>query len=236
VHLPRNLHVLRQLELRGVAVHSGGELSPEGLETGLMALFRDTRGELAFQELYEASRAGLLQWIVQVSHGRVQAADPLELLQDTFVNIYRYAAGFRDESAHSFRVWSRTIAGNLIRRRRREAASRRLRSLPEGPFEPADARSGPHESIVAEEDRRLAARAWMLLLQQYALAYAQLSEREQRALDLIEVRGWSYAETAAVLRVGSSNMKMILFRARRRIRKSIAIAFDRRAERRRIAG
>ena len=42
------------------------------------------------------------------------------------------------------------------------------------------------------------------------------------ALELIEVQGLSYAEASTRMRVGLSNMKMILFRARQRIRAAIS--------------
>jgi DNA-directed RNA polymerase specialized sigma24 family protein len=62
----------------------------------------------------------------------------------------------------------------------------------------------------------------MIVLVHYAEAYQQLSARDRQALDLIEVQGLSYASACRRLSVGLSNMKMILFRARRRIRARIA--------------
>ena len=208
------------------------------LETALMALFRDRRGEAEFQTLYDYSSGSLLVWISSLMAGRWPAPDPLEILQDTFVSIYRYAGGFRDEQPRNFRVWSRTIASNLLRRARFRGVETSFQALPEGLREPADARGGPSEDLVLAEERRAVLRAWLIVLSQYAAACEVLPPRDRLALDLIEVQELSYAEAAARLGVGPSNMKMIMFRARKRIRASIESALLRGcvARRRRAAG
>jgi DNA-directed RNA polymerase specialized sigma24 family protein len=61
----------------------------------------------------------------------------------------------------------------------------------------------------------------MILLALYASALRSLSAREQTALELVEVEDRTYADAAKTLRVGRSNMKMIVFRARKRIRAEI---------------
>jgi RNA polymerase sigma-70 factor (ECF subfamily) len=187
-----------------------------------MALFRDERDESSFQALYDYSRARLLVWVVSLIGPRRRDPDPLEVLQDAFVNIYRYAGTFRAEDARSFRVWSRTIVGNLVRRARQPRPARSLDALQEGTSEPVDRRASPAEELVRGEDVRAMARAWLIVLLQYAAAYDRLSPRDRQALDMIEVQGLSYAEAGKQLRVGISNMKMIMFRSRRRIRALIS--------------
>jgi len=227
--LPHHASVLGRLQARGLALQllpgESRELGRARLETGLMALFRDEREEAVFAALYEFAAADLASWIELLlsGTGRARGAfDPAELVQDTLVNVYRYAAGFRDEHARSFRVWTHTIATNLLRR----ACSRRERNawqiLPEGASEPSDPHGSPTDELVQREDRRSVLAAWMIVLVHYADAYAELSPRDRQALDLIEVQGLSYATACGRLCVGLSNMKMILFRARRRIRARIA--------------
>ncbi len=227
--LPLNASVLGRLRARGVALAllpgESRELGRARLETALMALFRDEREEPVFAALYEFAEADLAAWIELLlsGAGRARAAlDPAELLQDTLVNVYRYADGFRDEHARSFRVWTHTIATNLLRRSctRRERGA--CQALPEGALEPRDPHGTPSEELVQREDRRSVLAAWMIVLVHYAEAYEQLSARDRTALDLIEVQGLSYAKACGRLSVGLSNMKMILFRARRRIRARIA--------------
>jgi DNA-directed RNA polymerase specialized sigma24 family protein len=224
--LPLNASVLRRLRNRGVALKMAADEDPKRfesrMETALMALFRDERDEGAFQALYDYSRAPLLLWVGNLLGPRRREPDPLEILQDAYVNIYRYAGSFRDEDARSFRVWSRTIVGNLVRRARQPKLARSLDALPEGISEPIDRRPTPAEDLVRGEDVRSMARAWLTVLLQYAAAYDRLSPRDKLALDMIEVQGLSYAEAGARLHVGNSNMKMIMFRSRRRIRALIA--------------
>ena len=224
------MSVLRRLAERGVAlVALPGEDADRyeaRIETALMALVRDGGGESAFQALYDYARGKLYVWIAGLCARR--GPDPLEVLQDTFVNVYRYAQGFRDDEPKSFRVWSRTIAGNLVRRARAMHANGSLRSLdalPAGFQEPADKRRGPVDQLAGDEESRSMLLAWTLVLLQYAAAYEKLGARDRRALDMIEVQGLSYAEASARLGVGLSNMKMIMFRSRRRIRSLIAARF-----------
>lgn len=224
--LPLNASILRRLRDRGVFLDLEPGEDPERfearVETELMTLFRDERDEGSFQALYDYSRARLLVWVGSLSGPRRRDPDPLEVLQDAYVNIYRYAGSFRADEARSFRVWSRTIVGNLVRRARLPRPARSLDALPEGVGEPVDRKASPAEELVRGEDVRAMARAWLIVMLQYAAAYERLSPRDRMALDMIEVQGLSYAEAGRRLRVGISNMKMIMFRSRRRIRAIIS--------------
>jgi len=205
-----------------------GDLAFKIRQTDLMVRFRDTRDAAVFEQLYHASHAGLLGWIVQRMAVAGMQADPLELLQDTFVNIYRYAGTFREDHGNTFRGWARTISANVVRRascRRRPHLS--LHALPGGSLEPRDDREGPHDALAHGEQRESLARAWTLLLLHYAAAARNLSARDREALHLVEVEELPYAEVARRLRVRSSNMKMIVFRSRKRIRAQMLQAFAR---------
>ena len=194
------------------------------LETELMRLFRDTRMEAAFETLYLRSRSMMLSWILHLTRNRPEEADPAELLQDTFVNIYRYARGFSTRKGNSFRGWARTIAANVVRRSRMKRAMHSLGALPYGLQEPADVAAGPMDAASSDEQMESYRRAWLLLLLHYAQAYEKLAERDREALHMVEVEGVSYADAGKRLRVGRSNMKMIMFRSRKRIRAHIARA------------
>jgi len=192
-------------------------------ETALMVRFRERRGPEEFRALYEGTRQGLLAWISGQVRLRGLSEDPADLLQDTFVNIYRYPAGFRDERASSFRVWSRRIATNVCRRAAsRNAGVRGLPVAPEIQQDPADPRCGPGEDASSAEETASLVRAWMLLLAFYSAAVGTLQPREQAALRLVELEDRTYSEAARILQVGRSNMKMIVFRARKRMRAEIA--------------
>lgn len=232
--LPVSVPVLRRLRAREVDLEprpdETADVFEARMETALMALFRDERIEEHFQALYDYARGALLDWILGLCSDRGRSADPLEVLQDAFVNAYRYASGFRDDEPRSFRVWSRTIAGNLVRRQASTRARGAWSALPEGGDEPVDRHCGPSDEASEREEVRITAAAWLYVLLQYAAAYEQLSPRDRLALELIEVQGLSYAEAGRRLRVGMSNMKMIMFRSRRRIRvlieRQLASRFD----------
>lgn len=204
----------------------GCEEHENRVATALMARYRDTRESAAFEELYALSRESVLTWIKSLLGRELGHLDPCELLQDTFINVYRYPAAFRDDHPGSFRVWVRTIAGNVLRR----AASQRGRSLPletDEPMELVDRRLGPVQEVDDGEATADLRRAWGLLLCLYAEAWKELSQRDRRTLHLVEVEGLSYQEAGAVLGVGRSNMKMIVFRSRRRIARRMREALNR---------
>ena len=230
--------IAARLCARGVALlPADGESSEahrERLDTALMALWRDSGDTQVFDALYRHSRGRVFAWLRWLLRGDRVGLDPLELLQDTYVNVYSYGSRFRDESDGSFRVWVRTIAGNVLRRAGRTQARRRaplvsLQALPEGLQEPVDPGRGPSLRLVEGEERGELGRAWTLLLGFYASAYATLSERDRRALELVEVEGHSYAETCRILGVSTSNMKMIMLRARRRLQAHLARTLGRAA-------
>ena len=51
---------------------------PDAEATRLMARFRDARSDADFDELYRATRAGLLAWIVKLVRRRRVSLDPFE--------------------------------------------------------------------------------------------------------------------------------------------------------------
>jgi len=212
--------IRRLLAGRGVSVEAleraGGESSRERLDTELMALFRDTRDGEVFDCLYRNTRGAVFDWLRRLDARGKSPTDPMELLQDTFVNVYRYSRRFRNDSDSSFRVWVRTIAANAMKRALKQLPRGQRHELP-APTEPVDLRPGPARCIQIQEERHALARSWLLFLEHYSRAYDALGPRDREALRLVEVQALSYAEAARRLEVGSSNMKMIMFRSRQRI-------------------
>lgn len=189
----------------------------ERIDTALMALFRDTRQEQSFEALYVRTRGRVFAWVRRLLAQQHCRLDPMEVLQDTFVNVYQYSARFRDERPESFRVWVRTIAANALRRSRSQLPRRREQELGEHASEAVAIGSEPARRMDECEDRRRLALTWMLFLQHYERAFSQLALRDRTALDLVEVEGLSYSQAGERLAVGPSNMKMIMFRARQRL-------------------
>lgn len=194
-------------------------------ETALMSAFRTSRSAEAFEALYRATAPGLLQWIETLYAQGRHVGDPMDAVQDTFVNVYRYAGSFRPSAAGGFRAWVRTIASNALRRTRRRPRSLGVlfseldeKLLPD----PQDEAAGPSATAQSKESIIDLRKAYALMLLQYAQAYETLRPRDQEALYLVEVEHLNYAQVGARLGVGRSNTKMIVFRARRRLRASMA--------------
>jgi RNA polymerase sigma factor (sigma-70 family) len=192
------------------------------METACMVRFRDTRSEEAFEALYRCTSAGLLSMILHLCARR--RLDPAELLQDTYVNVYRYAGGFDETSGAGFRGWARAIATNVVRRASRRPRMLSLAALPQGLEEPLDVRAGPDLVVCTSEQSAALRQAWVLLLLHYVRGVEKLCARDRYALELIEVQGLSYGEAGRILRVRRSNMKMIMFRSRRRLREHMRLA------------
>jgi len=223
-----NAQVARRLQQRGVVLDllpgEGDDDLRARVETALCALFRDERDPESFDTLYRVGGPSLLRWIELLARGL--RLDAHEVLQDAFVNMYRYVANFRDEAPRSFAVWSRTIAGNLVRRARAARRGMSLEALMEVRAEPRDPHAGPVQVTVEDEERERLAQAWIIVLSRWLEAYEALSPRERRLMDLVEVRGLSYAAAAENMGLGLSNVKMILFRARTRMRQRIGCEFE----------
>ena len=219
-----------RLEERGVLLCPGpGEevLAFENrLGTRLMALYRDTGDPACFEALYAIAGPAVLRWIRGLMTRDLAHLDATELLQDTFVNVFRYPHAFREEHPGSFRVWVRTIAGNVLRR----AVTRRPRlstqELVPGGGEPEDRSAGPSLCAQEGEQARHLRASWLLLLALYDQAYRTLSPRDRRTLQLVEVEGLSYRDAGERLGVARSNMKMIVFRSRKRIARKIRLAMN----------
>ena len=188
-----------------------------------MALYRDTRDASAFEALYSFTRHSVQHWILSLLGREPANLDPAEILQDTFVNVYRYPGAFREDHGGSFRVWVRTIAGNVVRR----GTSKRARCHQQELAEAADLEdraTGPAQAMQDEDESQRLRRAWVLLLLLYAEAWKELGQRDRRTLHLVEVEGLSYQEAGRILAVGRSNMKMIVFRSRKRLARRIRAA------------
>jgi RNA polymerase sigma factor (sigma-70 family) len=220
--------VLEDLRSRGVSLAQGADESADDFEnrigTSLMTLWRDDRRSECFEALYEFSRAPVLQWIRTLVHRGQAALDPIDLLQDTFVNVYRYPSAFREEHVGSFRVWVRTIAGNLIRRATTVRQRVAFMELSEGIAE--ERAENPFHCALREEQEQRMQGAWALFLSHYWSAWQGLALRDRRTLQLIEVEGLSYEEAGRILGVGRSNMKMIVFRSRKRIARRMRQAMN----------
>jgi RNA polymerase sigma-70 factor (ECF subfamily) len=205
-----------------------GEALRDALSTRLMEGFRSGTGRRTFGLLYELNATHLLVQVAARLRRYASKADPRDVLQEVFFNIYRYPHRFDASREDAFRVWSAMIVRNTV--------LKHLRALGRGgrvevPFEdlsdqPEERARSPLGGVIENESRRECARVYLTYLHLYLRFYALLSERERRALSLVEVEGRSYREAAAELRIRLENLKMVIFRARKKIHRSMRRVFD----------
>lgn len=153
----------------------------------------------SFGVLCERYRRPLLRYL---ERRRLQAQDAEDVVQETFVRAYANLASY--EPGRPFAAWLFTIATRSAvsqgRTTRRETPSDDL-----DPADPADADPG---RLVAEahDGRGLWAQAARLL-----------PDRQHLALQLRYGQGLSVRETAAAMGLTTIHVKVLLFRARRKL-------------------
>lgn len=201
----------------------------DGISTALMDAFRKLTGRGVFGLLYELNAGHLL---VQVS-GRLRRysskADPGDVLQEVFFNVYRYPHRFDASREDAFRVWTAMIVRNTVlkhMRSRSTGGGRQEVAFEDLSDQPVADGITPLGGVLEGEASAQAARAYLTYLQLYIEFYSMLSDRERRALHLVEVEGISYREAAADLGIKLENLKMVIFRARRKIHRAMRRVFD----------
>lgn len=149
-----------------------------------------------------------------------------DLIQETFLNVFRGMAGYRPEKR--FESWLFTVAINSASRFVRHRSTKKrggdvrilgeeetatpLASLPDGP-----GREEPEalHNLLAREHREVLRKA-----------IAELPLRMGRCVSLRVFRDLTYGEIAAVLQISESTAKVQLFQARQRLKKSLGKYFD----------
>lgn len=216
----------RVLALHGADVLDipGAAASPASwraaVATALMDLFRRSADPEAFEALVQLSGPALLSRVRLRLRFLGAHFDPSEVLQDAIINIYRYPDRFEASRPGAFAAWSSTIVDNTIRRQLRK--SRSGIDLTLRPAEMLEQHADGHarEPAMQAQDREECAQtltAFHLLLQFYLNAFQGLSERERFVLQMVEVRQLRYAELATILGIRPEALKMVVFRARKRI-------------------
>ncbi len=152
----------------------------------------------AFEELVRRHRDRLWAIALRTTRDREEAADAL---QDALISAYKAAGSFRGDAAVT--TWLHRIVVNACLDRMRRRQTRATVQLPEeGPYEPADGRDR-----VAERDTRMVVEE----------ALGQLPVEQRAAIVLVDVEGWSVAETAAMLGVPEGTVKSRCARGRARL-------------------
>lgn len=189
------------------------------ISTALMNAFKTTGDGEVFALLHQLSEPSFRATVLSKLRRTITRLDVHDVLQEVFLNIYRYPHRFMAERADSFRNWGHTIVRNtLLKLLKGESRRGRLASLDDDLAPQVDERAeSPLRSASNAESAVTVDRAFLIYLNLYLVHYAKLSAKEQRALTLVEVLGVSYKDTAAELGVRLENLKMVIFRARRKI-------------------
>ncbi len=197
----------------------GVEETREALSTRLMEVFRDTGNVKAFSLLYELNYRMFFISILSRVRRHHYLLDANDVLQEVFVNIYKYPYKFRADKPQAFRNWAGMIIRNTILRFLRGIAKESILEVSvEEILEPADeTQATPQEEMILKESEENCRRAWLIYLNLYLKEYNRLSERERKALHLVEVEGFSYREVSAEMNIKVENLKMVIFRARKKI-------------------
>lgn len=204
------------------------EMRRDLASTRLMEAFRLGQGRTAFACLYELNAAQIYQQVAARLRRYRCRADALDVLQEVFFNVYRYPHRFDCERGDAFRVWTATIVRNTVLKHLRSLSrSGRGEVALDELSEPRDTGMvEPARGVIDDESTLECTRVYLNYLYLYLRFYEMLSEREQRAIQLVEVDGRSYREAAAVLGIKLENLKMVIFRARRKIHRSMRRVFE----------
>jgi RNA polymerase sigma-70 factor, ECF subfamily len=203
-------------------------------DASLIAALR-CRDERAFVELVTRYRGPLLRLALVYASSRSIAE---EVVQDTWLGVLRGIDRFEGRS--SFKTWLFRILVN----RARTGAEREGRTVPfsavggsdvtepavpEDRFLPADDPEWPHHWAVPPKDwggspeEALLRRETLELIEQ---VIAGLPPAQRQVITLRDVEGWAADEVCNVLEISETNQRVLLHRARSRVRGALERYFD----------
>lgn len=180
------------LSIKSTRMHAYSDCS----DTELMIELGDGN-EDGLEEIVRRYQRPLIGYLSKLVHDRERARD---LSQETFLRIFRHAAGYRTTTR--FTTWLYHIARNLARD---ELRARRRR-----PVMTSDevARSESQDSEQANTDLR----------EQVVTVLKRLSARDRRLLVMRDLKGFSYEEISCQTGLALGTVKSGLNRARARFR------------------
>jgi RNA polymerase sigma-70 factor (ECF subfamily) len=204
-------------------------LGHRGAEERLLASLR-SGDERAFGRLVEAHGAAMLR-VAGLYVGDRSVAE--EIVQETWLRVLRSLDRFEGRS--SLRTWIFVILGNCARRR----AEQESRSVPLAEPE----RAVPADRFFGEEHPRWA-RMWSTpvdgwegvperellsdeAVAQFRAAVAELPRRHAVVITLRDVEGWTAEEVCGLLGISMANQRVLLHRARSKVRGALEEYFER---------
>ncbi|MCB9876450.1 MAG: RNA polymerase sigma factor [Planctomycetes bacterium] len=202
------------------------QLFLDWVSTSLMDSFKQTGDPAVFALLFELNRASFLHAIQCNLRRSFHHVDAQDVLQEVFLNIYRYPHRFLADRADAFRGWGHRIARNtLLKFLKGQSRLACFQTIDEEVVQPEDMRTRRPDRAASEaESATVVNHAYVLYLNLYLLHFRRLSAKEQRALTMVEVEGRSYRDAAAELGIRLENLKMVIFRGRRKIFRGMEVS------------
>ena len=151
------------------------------------------------------------------------APDAEDMVQDTFLNVFKYISGFRYETR--FKNWLYRIATSVCMKKRRRSKFAPERELSLEDFLPGEDEPRPSEVprwARTPSENLLDGELAQILNQ----AILDLPENYRMVVVLRDVEGFSTEETAQILKLSASNVKVRLHRGRLFLREKLKGYFE----------
>jgi len=150
-------------------------------------------------------------------------SDTEDMVQDTFLNVFKYLKGFRYET--KFKNWLYRVATSACLKKKRRSKFAPDRELSIDEFLPSD------ESAITTELPRWASQPLDRLLNEelggvIQQALLDLPEKYRLVVVLRDVEGFNTQETAEILGLTPANIKVRLHRARLFLREALKAYYE----------
>ena len=185
-------------------------------ESALVAALR-AGDERAFMELVELHTPGMRRFALTFVHSP-SVAD--EVVQESWLGVLRGLDRFEGRS--SLKTWIYRIVANVARTR----AVREARSVPFSAFATDDEPSVDPERFLADGHWESPPEPWRTVLDSEARAVidraiAALPDQQRQVIELRDVEGWGSDEVRNVLELSETNQRVLLHRARSKVRAAL---------------
>jgi RNA polymerase sigma-70 factor, ECF subfamily len=169
----------------------------------------------AFDELYQKYKRPILNYIYRFI-GNSHSAE--ELTQETFVRVYMNIQNYQPRA--KFSSWVYRIAGNLAKNFLRHASyDKRASNIKKDPDASHSETISPVEYIAdssKKPDENAQSKEEELLVQQ---AIGMLPDKLKEAVILCDIKGFSYAEAADIMKCSPMTAGSRIWRGRERLTK-----------------
>jgi RNA polymerase sigma-70 factor (ECF subfamily) len=185
-------------------------------ESALVAALR-AGDEQAFMQLVAEHTPGMRRFALGFVRTPAVAD---EVVQEAWVGVLRGLDRFEGRS--SLKTWIYRIVANVARTR----AVREARSAPFSSFATDDEHSVDPERFVADGHWAAPPEPWRAVLDTEARAVidgaiSRLPEQQRQVIQLRDVEGWSSEEVRNVLELTETNQRVLLHRARSKVRAAL---------------